>query len=299
MSSNQKNYNLLDNLSAKIMLLHCRSKDLDLSKKTHIMGIVNITPDSFSDGGLFLKKDDAIKHALKLINDGADIIDIGGESTRPGAQPVSIQQELDRTIPVIESLSGLTDVPISIDTYKSNVAEEAIKAGASIVNDISGLGFDEEMAGVVAKYNVPVIIMHIKGTPKDMQTNPTYHALIPEIMDYFRIRIKMGLDAGIDEKNIIIDPGIGFGKTFNHNLEILNRLCEFSIFEMPIAVGVSRKSFIGAILGNLPPSERLAGSIGASAIAAYNGANILRVHDVKETKRAVMVVDAIKNQSMP
>lgn len=261
------------------------------------MGIVNVTPDSFSDGGLYLNKKDAVRQALKLVSDGADIIDIGGESTRPGSAPVSLQEELDRTIPVIDELSKLTDTPISIDTYKSEVAEEAIKSGASIINDISGLGYDDKMASVASYYKVPIIIMHIKGTPNDMQKDPSYTALIPEIMDYFRERLKKALRFGISEEQIVIDPGIGFGKTFNHNLEILNRLSEFLVFQKPIAIGVSRKAFIGAITGNSPASERLEGTISASAIAVYNGANIVRVHDVKETLKAMKVVDAIKGNS--
>ncbi|MFQ3574052.1 MAG: dihydropteroate synthase, partial [Thermodesulfovibrionales bacterium] len=173
------------------------------------------------------------------------------------------------------------------------------KSGASIVNDVTGLGYDEEMVSLIATHKVPVIIMHMKGTPKDMQKNPVYSALIPEIMDFFRVRIKKALDAGVDERQIIIDPGIGFGKTFHHNLEIINNLSEFLALQMPIAIGVSRKAFIGAILGNLPTSERLEGTISASVIAVYNGARILRVHDVKEIVRAVKVADAIRNNSMP
>lgn len=268
---------------------------LDFSKKTYIMGVLNVTPDSFSDGGLFFNEKKAIEHALRLIEDGADIIDIGGESTRPGSEPVSVEEEIRRTIPVIKAISREIKVPISIDTYKAGVAKHALDAGASIVNDISGLRFDPEMPKVVSEYNVPVIIMHIKGRPKDMQQNPVYEALIPEIMDYLRISIRLANKFGISDDKIIIDPGIGFGKTFEHNLEITKNLKEFTLLGRPVAVGVSRKAFIGKILGDLPPSERLEGTAAAVAISIFNGANIVRVHDVKEMAKVAKVADAIKN----
>jgi len=267
---------------------------LDFSQKTYIMGVVNVTPDSFSDGGLYFNKDKAVQHALKLVEEGADILDIGGESTRPGSGPVSLEEEIRRTIPVIQAVSKETDIPISIDTYKADVARQAVDAGASIVNDISGLRFDPEMPKVVAKYNVPVIIMHIKGRPKDMQQSPRYEALIPEILDYLRISIRLAAKFGIPEDMVIIDPGIGFGKTFEHNLEIINNLREFTFFGKPVAVGVSRKAFIGKILGDAPPSERLEGTAAAVAISIFNGANIVRVHDVREMSKIVKVADAIK-----
>ncbi|MCX8069880.1 MAG: dihydropteroate synthase [Thermodesulfovibrionales bacterium] len=279
------------------MKIVCNNSLLDFSQKTYVMGILNTTPDSFSDGGLYYSFNDAIRHALSMVEQGADIIDIGGESTRPGSEPVSLQEEISRTIPVIKELSRLTSIPISIDTYKSEVAQRAIDAGASIVNDISGLAFDKDMASVVARNNVPIIVMHIKGKPKDMQEQPEYESLISELLDYFRERISIALEAGIKEENIIIDPGIGFGKTFKHNLEIINNLSEFKAFQRPIAIGLSRKSFIGAILGNLPPKERLEGTLSATSIAIYNGANIVRVHDVKETVMAAKIVDAIKKES--
>lgn len=268
---------------------------LDFSKKTYIMGVLNVTPDSFSDGGLFFNEKKAIEHALRLIEDGADIIDIGGESTRPGSEPVSVEEEIRRTIPVIKAITREIKVPISIDTYKAGVAKHALDAGASIVNDISGLRFDPEMPKVVSEYNVPVIIMHIKGRPKDMQQNPVYEALIPEIMDYLRISIRLANKFGISDDKIIIDPGIGFGKTFEHNLEIIKNLKEFTLLGRPVAVGVSRKAFIGKILGDLPPSERLEGTAAAVAISIFNGANIVRVHDVKEMAKVAKVADAIKN----
>lgn len=281
------------------MRLRWRDFDLDLSSKTHVMGILNVTPDSFSDGGLFYEPERAVEHALKMIEDGADIIDIGGESTRPGSEPVSEEEEIKRVVPVIKKLSRQIKVPISIDTYKSRVARASLEAGASIVNDISGLRFDPEMKKVVAEYKVPVVIMHIKGTPKTMQINPVYEALIPEIMDYLREGIMIAKEAGIPEELIIIDPGIGFGKTFEHNLEIINNLREFTYLERPILIGPSRKAFIGKILGDVPPMMRLEGTLGAVAISAYNGADIVRVHDVKQTVKVLKIVDAIKRERIP
>lgn len=278
------------------MKLVWKNFTLDFSRKTCIMGILNITPDSFSDGGLHFDKAKAVDHALKMIDDGADIIDIGGESTRPGSDPVPLEEEIKRTIPVIEHLAGKIKAPISIDTYKSEVAIRALDAGASIVNDISGLRFDPEMPKVVSKYKAPVVIMHIKGNPKSMQTNPVYEALIPEIMDYFRISIRLALKFGIPEDMIILDPGIGFGKTFDHNLEIINDLWKFTCLEKPVLVGPSRKAFIGKILDGSPVTERLEGTAAAIAISIINGANIVRVHDVREMSKVAKVADAIRRE---
>lgn len=278
------------------MKLQWSDFSFDFSERSYIMGILNVTPDSFSDGGLYYNEKKAIEHGSRLVEEGADIIDIGGESTRPGSEPVSVEEEIRRTIPVIKALSREINIPISIDTYKAEVARRALDAGATMVNDISGLRFDPDMPKVVAEYDVPVIIMHIKGRPKDMQLNPSYEALIPEIMDYLRISIRLAIKFGVKEDRIIIDPGIGFGKTFEHNLEILNNLREFTLLERPIAIGVSRKAFIGKILGDLPPTERLEGTAAAMAIAIYNGANILRVHDVKEMVRIARVVDSITRE---
>lgn len=269
---------------------------LDFSKRSYIMGILNVTPDSFSDGGFYFNEKKAIEHGLRLVQEGADIIDIGGESTRPGSDPVSVEEELRRTIPVIKVLSREINIPISIDTYKAEVARRALEAGATMVNDISGLRFDPDMPKVVAEYDVPVVIMHIKGRPKDMQFNPSYEALIPEIMDYLRISMRLAIKFGVREDRIIIDPGIGFGKTFEHNLKILNNLKEFTLLEKPVAIGVSRKAFIGKILGDLPPMERLEGTAASVAIAIYNGANIVRVHDVKEIVKVARVVDSIMRE---
>ena len=257
--------------------------------KPLIMGVLNVTPDSFSDGGKFLDADKAVAHAKQMIKDGADIIDIGGESSRPGSDPVSEEEELKRVKPIIERLVKEIEVPISIDTCKPRVAEECIKLGAKIINDISGL--NKEMRNVAAKYKVPVIIMHMLGSPKTMQENIQYDDIINDIKSFLKDRIDKAKAAGITE--IIIDPGIGFGKTTENNLQILKRLDEFKSLGCPVLVGPSRKSFIGNITG-LPVTERLEGTLAAISIAVFNGADIIRVHDVKECKRAVQIADAIR-----
>lgn len=276
------------------MRLSFNSFHFDFLKKTYIMGILNVTPDSFFDGGKYSNTEKAIAQGLRLIEQGADIIDVGGESTRPGALPVKLDEELKRVIPVIEGISRRIKIPISIDTYKAKVAEEAINAGASIINDISGLRFDPQMPHVAAKYKIPVVIMHIKGTPKDMQKNPQYKALIPEIIEYLRICIITAKEEGVEEDKIILDPGIGFGKLPEHNLQIIKNLKEFAPLGKPILIGVSRKSFIGKILNNAPPECRLEGTAAAVAVSIINGANIVRVHDVDYISKIVKVVDAIK-----
>lgn len=271
---------------------------LDFSKKTYVMGVLNVTPDSFSDSGAYFSRDAAIEHGIRMAEEGADIIDVGGESTRPGADPVSPDEEIRRTMPVIEALSKKVNVPISIDTYKADVARRALDAGAAMINDISGLRFDYDMPKVAAEYNVPVVIMHIKGNPGNMQDNPVYEALIPEIMDYLRISIMLALKLGMREDMMILDPGIGFGKSLTHNLEIINNLQEFTCLRKPVCIGVSRKAFIGKILGDAPASDRLEGTAGAVAVAIMNGANIVRVHDVKEMVKVAKVVDAIRKESV-
>jgi dihydropteroate synthase len=280
------------------MKLVWKNFSLDFSKKTYIMGVLNVTPDSFSDGGLYFDKSVAIKRAIQMVEDGADIIDIGGESTRPGAESIPIEEELRRTIPVIEALNREIKVPVSIDTYKSQVAMAALDSGASMVNDISGLRFDPKMSEVVSEYKVPVVIMHIKGRPKDMQQNPVYEALIPEIMDYFRDSISVAKQLDISDDKIIIDPGIGFGKTPEHNLTIINNLREFTSLEKPILIGPSRKAFLGKILGDVPVTDRLEGTAAAVAISIMNGANMIRVHDVKEMARVAKVADAVKKEKI-
>ena len=256
------------------------------------MGILNVTPDSFSDGGEFFDRDKAVRRAHEMVEQGADIIDIGGQSTRPGSVPVSLEEEIRRTVPVIEAIAGDIPVPVSIDTYQAGVARRAIKAGASIINDISGLRFDPEMARVAAGAGVPVVLMHIRGTPGDMQKDPVYEALIPEVLDYLRGSIRIAKGAGLDK--IIIDPGIGFGKTFDHNLELIASLGEFAKMGYPVLVGPSRKAFIGAILGGVPEDMRLEGTAAAVTACVLNGANIVRVHDVLEMAGVVAVADAIK-----
>lgn len=258
--------------------------------RTLIMGILNVTPDSFYDGRLFFNPCKAIEHAKQMVKDGADLIDIGGESSRPGSEPVSEEEELMRVSQIIKELKDEINVPISIDTYKPRVAEECINLGASIINDINGLR-NEDMISVAAKYKVPVVMMHMKGNPKTMQENPVYKDAVKEIKDFLRHQIKKTKKAGI--KDILIDPGIGFGKTTEHNLQILKNLSEFKELKCPILVGPSRKYFIGNITG-LPVNERLEGTLAAISISIMNGANIVRVHDVKECKRAVMVADAVR-----
>ncbi|MGD8352093.1 MAG: dihydropteroate synthase [Nitrospirota bacterium] len=280
------------------MKLAWRGYSLDFSRKTHIMGILNVTPDSFSDGGIHFDKARAIERVRRMVEEGADIIDIGGQSTRPGAAQIAIEEEIGRTVPVIQAVAGEVGVPISIDTYRAEIARRAIEAGASMVNDISGLRFDRDMASLVADKGVPVVLMHIKGTPRDMQKNPVYEALIPEIMDYLRESIRMAEDAGLPRGMVVVDPGIGFGKTFDHNLEILNRLEDFTMLERPVAVGPSRKAFLGEVLGGAPATERVFGTAAAVCAAVLKGAGIVRVHDVKEISDVVRVADAIKRQSI-
>ena len=280
------------------MKLTWRKYCLDFSKKTYIMGVLNITPDSFSDAGLYFDKSAAIERGIQMVEEGADIIDIGGESTRPGSEQITLEEELKRTIPVIEALAREIRIPISIDTYKSEIARRALDAGASMVNDISGLRFDPKMPEVVSQYDVPVVIMHIKGTPRDMQQNPQYEALIPEIMDYLRAGITIARKTGIPDDKIVIDPGIGFGKTYEDNLKIIHDLHEFTFFRKPILIGPSRKAFIGKILGDVPVTDRLEGTAAAVSVSIMNGANIIRVHDVKEMVKVAKVADAIKKEKI-
>lgn len=258
--------------------------------RTLVMGALNVTPDSFSDGGMYLETEKAVERAKQMVDEGCDILDIGGESTRPYAPPISTEEELGRLEPVLERVGEL-DVPISIDTYKPEVARKALDLGADMVNDVSGLRNDE-MVTLVAERRVPVVIMHMKGEPKTMQENPEYSDLIGEIKEFFADSIKGATDGGIEAHNIVIDPGIGFGKKVAHNLEILRRLGEFRELGHPILVGASRKSFIGKILG-LEVGERLEGSLAAVAVAIMNGADIVRVHDVRESVRVARLTDAI------
>jgi len=273
--------------------LRCRRRTFHLGERTLLMGVLNITPDSFSDGGLFFDKTKAIAHGLKMVEEGADIIDIGGESTRPGSKPLGLEEELRRVLPVIEALSKETDVPISIDTYKSEVARRAIEAGAEIINDISGLHFDPELARVAAKENTPVVLMHIRGTPETMQKDVHYGSLFSEIIAYLNEGIRRVESAGVAPEQIVVDPGIGFGKTLEDNLLLIKHLSEFRILGKPILLGTSRKSFIGKIL-DAQPDQRLEGTLSSIAIGVLNGAHIIRSHDVLQAKRAIAVADAIR-----
>jgi dihydropteroate synthase len=257
------------------------------------MGILNVTPDSFSDGGLFAGRDAAVAHARALAAEGADIIDIGGESTRPGALPLSEDEELRRVLPVIERIAADIPVPVSIDTYKAGVARKALAAGASIVNDISGLRFSSDMAPIVADHGAAVVIMHIKGTPRDMQVDPVYEDVVGEIMDYLDESAAIALKAGIAGDRILIDPGIGFGKTLQHNLEIINRLDEFTALGYPIVMGTSRKRFIGTVLNIAEPRDRVEGTAATVALAIERGAHIVRVHDVGYMTKVARMTDAI------
>ena len=283
----------LKNISKTQYAIRCRKRTLTLGKRTLLMGVLNVTPDSFSDGGLFFDKEKAISHGLRLVEEGADIIDIGGESTKPGSKPLELEEELRRVIPVIKSISAEVDVPISIDTYKSTVAQKAIEAGAEIINDISGLNFDPSLAKVASKEDTPLVLMHIRGTPETMQKNVHYDSLFSEILQYLKDSIQRAESAGLDPRQIIVDPGIGFGKTVEDNLLIIKNLHEFRILGKPILLGTSRKSFIGKIL-NAEVGERMEGTLSSITVGVLNGANIIRCHDALQAKRAIAVADAIR-----
>jgi len=272
------------------MIFHCGKFQLNL-KHPHVMGIVNVTPDSFSDGGQYISTEAAVAHALALIDEGADILDIGGESTRPNAKPVSLDEELDRVIPVIMALSKQINVPISIDTYKPKVMHAAIEAGASIVNDVRALQ-EEGALEVVANSNAGVCLMHMQGTPQTMQINPQYQNVLSEVNAFLADRLQITIKAGIGIDRILLDPGFGFGKTRAHNILLIQQLECFAELGQPLLVGLSRKSVLGQVAGG-DVNERLYASIAASTIAAMKGAKILRVHDVKETKEALKVVSAL------
>lgn len=282
----------------KEYILQVNGKDITLGPRTWIMGVINITPDSFSDGGRYFDTNKAFERGLQLIEEGSDIIDIGGESTRPGSECVPAEEEIRRVIPLISSLRKKTDTLLSIDTTKSEVAQAALDAGADIINDISALRFDPRMAPLVAQNEVPVILMHMKGIPKTMQINPTYEDVLLEVRAFFEESIDRALTSGIKKEKIIIDPGIGFGKRLKDNLALINNLNILEELDRPILIGVSRKSFIGTILG-LPPQERLEGTIASAVMSVIRGAHILRVHDVASVKRAVRVAEAIMREDLP
>lgn len=273
--------------------LRMGSRTLELGRRTLIMGILNVTPDSFSDAGKFYDFHSAVQQALEMIIGGADLLDIGGESTRPGSDPVPPDVELDRVIPVIQAIRRSSDIPISIDTTKAEVAREALAAGADMVNDVSSLRFDHQMADVVARAGVPVIFMHMQGAPKTMQQNPFYSSLFSEIIAFLEERIQHAAKQGIDREQIIVDPGIGFGKTVAHNLYLIRDLDLFRSLDCPILIGASRKRFIGAILER-PLEDREMGTAVANAFSIAAGAHIMRVHDVERHKQVAVMGDALR-----
>ena len=271
-------------------------KTIDLGSRTHVMGILNATPDSFSDGGRFLEPPAALDHASAMAEEGADFIDVGAESTRPGSKAVPAKEQLKRLLPVLRAVKRRVNVPVSVDTTSATVAQAALREGADIVNDVSALAGDRRMAAVVARAGVPCILMHMKGRPRTMQRNPEYSDLMSEVVGFLATALERGEQAGIERRQMLVDPGIGFGKTAAHNLEILRRLAELRSLGAPVVAGPSRKRFIGAV-SDAPPGERLEGTIAACVFAAANGANVLRVHDVKPVVKALKLADAIELRS--
>ena len=266
---------------------------LDTAERPLVMGVLNVTPDSFSDGGRFATLPRAVEQARRMCAEGADIIDVGGESTRPGSQAVPEDEEARRVIPVIEELAAETAVPISIDTQRSRVAAAALEAGAEIINDVSALRTDPEMAPLAAGSGAPVVLMHMQGTPKTMQENPTYREVVSDVIAWLSERLEHAAAAGIGEDRVIMDPGFGFGKTLRHNLELLRRLHELHRLGRPLLVGTSRKSMLGAIL-NAPGDERLHGTLATVCCAALSGCHVVRVHDVRPALEAVKVCEAVR-----
>ncbi|MGL4308338.1 MAG: dihydropteroate synthase [Cetobacterium sp.] len=270
--------------------------NFDFENKVYVMGILNITPDSFSDGGENYSLEKAIIHGKKMVEDGVDIIDVGGESTRPGSDPVSLEEELARVIPLIKRLVEEVSVPISIDTYKAQVAKEALEAGATIINDVSGFKMDRDMAKVAGEKNAYSILMHMRGTPKSMQQDYSYRDLLGEVEEELQESIDLALEAGVTRDRLILDPGIGFAKGLEENVILLNNIERLKKrFNLPVLIGASRKKFIGTILNIENPKDRLEGSLAVAAIGAYEGAAILRVHDVKETARVVKLANFLRN----
>jgi len=263
--------------------------------RTRIMGIVNVTPDSFSDGGLFFDAVKAIEHGQALADAGADVVDVGGESSRPFSESVTVEEEIQRVIPVVEGLANRLSVPVSIDTTKAAVARRAIDAGACIINDIGAMRLDPDMAPLVAGAHVPVILMHMKGMPKDMQVQPSYKDVVSEVKAFFQKVLVRTEQAGIGRDKVIIDPGIGFGKTVTHNLLLIKHLSTFHNLGVPILIGPSRKSFITKILGSGPEEGREVGTQAAVAVAAYQGVHMVRVHDVARTKQTLEIIDAVRS----
>jgi dihydropteroate synthase len=284
----------LQRISKTDFVIRCGKQTFTLGAKTLLMGVLNVTPDSFSDGGLFFDKDKAVARGLEMVEEGADMIDIGGESTRPGSKPLDLDEELRRVIPVIESLAAKVETPISIDTYKSSVAKRALDAGAQVLNDISGLNFDPELARIAAGRDVPLILMHIRGTPETMQRDTHYDSLFSEILRSLKGSVEKAEAAGVNPEQIIIDPGIGFGKNLEDNLLLIKDLSEFRILGKPILLGTSRKSFIGRLLSGADATERLEGTLASTVIGIMNGAHIVRCHDVLQARRAITIADAIR-----
>lgn len=265
---------------------------LALSQRVQIMGIVNVTPDSFSDGGRYFGADDAVKQGLLLVEEGADILDVGGESTRPGAEPVDAEEEARRVVPVIEGLRAATGVPISVDTTKVPVARAALDAGAQMINDVSAGRFDEAMFDLVAQRQVPIVLMHMQGEPRTMQQHPTYDDVVRDVGSFLIQRAEVAITAGVSGDRIVIDPGFGFGKTLEHNLLLLKRLAELARLGYPVLVGTSRKSFIGLTL-DVALDDRLEGTAATTAVAVMNGAAIVRVHDVGPMRKVASMVESI------
>jgi len=268
--------------------------EFDFSDGCLVMGILNVTPDSFSDGGKFLDVDKAVKHGIQMSTDGAAIIDIGGESTRPGSESISTEQQIKRVVPVIEELSKSIKIPISIDTFNINVAQAALEAGAAMINDITALS-DDRMGELAARYEVPVVLMHMQGTPATMQAEPKYDDVVDEVLEYLLSRAKKAVNLGVPKERIFIDPGIGFGKTLEHNLLLLRNLDKFVASGYRVLVGASRKSFIGTITGGKNPSERIFGTAATVALCVAEGVSIVRVHDVAEMIDVMKVTKAIQN----
>ncbi|MBD0345613.1 MAG: dihydropteroate synthase [Coleofasciculus sp. Co-bin14] len=273
--------------------MQLRERSFNWGERTYLMGVLNVTPDSFSDGGEFNTLAAALAHAQRLVKAGADIIDVGGQSTRPGAEQISVEEELNRVLPVVEAVSSVLSVPISVDTTRAFVAQKAVEAGADLVNDISGGTFDPDMLPVVAQLGVPIALMHIRGTPQTMQQLTEYQDLVEEIYEFLENRIAAAVEAGIERSHLIVDPGIGFAKTGEQNLEILRQLPRFRSLGVPLLVGVSRKSFIGRILDRPDPKGRVWGTAAACCAAIAGWADILRVHDVLEMHDVCRVADAI------
>jgi len=284
---------LLSNLDRDIFHLRTSRRDITLGERTLLMGIINVTPDSFSDGGRFANAEEAVRHGIRLKEEGADILDVGGESSRPGADPVAPEEEIRRVVPVVEALARRVGIPVSVDTTKSEVARAALEKGAEIVNDISAMHFDDSMAETVARSGAAVVMMHMRGTPRDMQQGDlSYEDLLAEIIAYLGERIERAQAAGVDREKILVDPGIGFGKSAGDNLRLIKHLAELKVLGRPILIGPSRKSFIGRVTGGTP-QERLEGTAATVTAAVLNGAHVVRVHDVRFMKAVVSMTDAI------